>query len=446
MITIGNRDIIKIHKGRTNIVTSLIFVSLIFILFYRYFVEKGVTDNIKYVVDAITIVLFLVSISKKRVTKIFELILLTYALIVLIGTIARIANITIWDSNIVNFLMDIRMLARYPMYTFVCVSFLKNNDCKMIKKIVYSFNIINTVLIIYQYFTINVWDYWMRGDYLNGFFGAYRGGNVYENVLLVIVTTIAIDDYATKKINSFMLLVNLGVNLLAATITELKYFYVEIAVIILIYFVASLKRVTINKIFRGLIVASICFVGAVFLINMLYKLYPWMKGTLTSWTRILDYLSNSHGESRSMVNRTSFISDVNNIIFHGDVIKLIFGVGLGTANTGVFGGSLPEFTQKYGYSAYSWYSSSYILVETGIIGLMLYCIAFLLPMKRRFTRDRSKRKMVICTCIMSIMMIFYNETFRTDAGLMMCVLLAISNKSNAEIAAERNGQTGVQFR
>lgn len=435
MTTIRNRYIIRSHKGRINIESSLIYLSLIFILFYRHFVGKGVTDNVKYALDVITIVVFLVSINKRQITNLFKLTILMYAFITIIGTIARLANITIWDSDIANYLMDIRMLSRYPMYAFACVSLLNNNDCKKIKKIVYSFNIINTVLIIYQYFTINVWDYWMRGDYLNGFFGAYRGGNVYENVLLVIVTIIALDDYTTKKINTPLMLINLGVNLFAATIAELKYYYIEIAVILLIYFASSLKNLTTRKLFRNLIVVLICIVGAVYLINVLYKIYPWMQGTLTSWTRILDYFSNSHGDSRGMINRTSFISDVNGTIFHGNVIDLIFGVGLGTANTGVFGGSLPEFTQKYGYTAYSWYSSSYMFVETGMLGLILYCIAFLLPMKRRFTRD--SRKMVICTCIMSIMMIFYNETFRTEAGLMMCVLLAISNKSKADIVGDR---------
>lgn len=432
MTTIRKRYIIKFHKGRVNIESVLIYLSFIFILFYRHFVERGVTDNIKYVLDVITIVAFMVSIAKARITNLFKLSLLVYTFIVIIGTLVRVANITIWDSDIANFLMDIRMLARYPMYAFACASLLDYNDSKNIKKIVYSFNLVNTVLIIYQYFTLNVFDYWMRGDYLNGFFGAFRGGNIYENALLVIVTIIAIEDYTTKKINTATMLVNIGVSLLAATLSELKYYYLEGAVILLIYYASSLKRVTTKKIIRSLIIASICIIGAVYFINILYKLYPWMQGTLTSWTRMLDYFSNSHGDSQGMINRTSFISDINNTIFHGDVIDLIFGVGLGTANTGVFGGSLPEFTQKYSYTTYSWISSSYMLIETGIVGLILYCTAFILPINKKFTRDTSKRKMVICTCIISIMMIFYNETFRTEAGLMMCILLAISNINNVD--------------
>lgn len=432
-----NEFVIKIRKKRTNLESLLIYLSIIFALFYRHFVEMGVTDNVKYALDVITIVVFLVSINKKHITDLFKHIVLLYAFITIIGTIARLVNIAIWDSYISNYLMDIRMLARYPMYAFACASILSNDNCKTIKKITYSFNILNTVMIIYQYFTINVWDYWMRGDYLNGFFGAYRGGNAYENVLLIIVTIIVLDDYTTKTINAPLMLINLGVNLLAATIAELKFYYIEITVILLIFFTSSLKKLTVRKLFRNLIIIIICIAGVIYLINVLYKLYPWMQGTLTSWTRISDYFSNSHGDSRNMINRTSFIRDVNNTIFHGDIIDLMFGVGLGTANTGVIGDTLPEFTQKYTSTAYSWYSSSYVLVETGIIGLALYCIAFLLPIKRRFTRVGSNRKMVICTCIMSIMMIFYNETFRTEAGLMMCVLLAISYKSNSDIVGNK---------
>ena len=157
-----------------------------------------------------------------RFTNLFKLLTLIYAYIIVIGTVSRVTNITVWNSDIVHFMMDIRMLARYPMYTFACVSLLNDNDCRIIKKTLYIFNVINTLLIIYQYNTINVLDYWMRGDYLNGFFFFFCGGNVHENVLLVIVTIIAIDDYVAKKINTPLMLINLVVNLLVATITELK--------------------------------------------------------------------------------------------------------------------------------------------------------------------------------------------------------------------------------
>lgn len=433
MIAEMHRIIEKVINGQIDIPALLVFISLIFIFFYRFIIGVGAKESIKYILDVITIVLALISIKKKQMTDLFKITILIYGLIVVIGTITRLFNIDNWTSHIVNYLMDIRMLARYPLYAFSCISVLDDDDCKIIKKLICAFNVINAICIVYQYFTVDVWDYWMRGDYINGFFGAYRGGNLYENVLLVIVTIIVLDGYAKKKIKASTMLINIILNLFIATIIELKFFYLEVAVIFLTYFLASFKESTNKDMIRIIkILVTLAIVGFCF-INILYKLYPWMRGTLSSWERMSDYLSNSHGDSQKMINRTTFISDVYHILFHGNITDLIFGIGLGSANTGNVGGVLPEFTQKYINTAYSWYSSSYLLVETGIIGFILYFIAFIMPVRKKYISYSSNRKMIICTCIMSIMMIFYNETFRTEAGLMMCILFAIANNSDPDI-------------
>lgn len=434
MITEIGKQIKKINKG--NIPTMLVFLSLIFIFFYRFFIGLGAMESIKYTLDVITIALAFISIRKKRFNNLFKLTISIYGLIIAVGTITRLFYISTWTSNIANYLMDIRMLLRYPLFAFGCTSVLNNDDCKHIKKLLYFFNIINSICIVYQYLTVNVADYWMRGDYLNGFFGAYRGGNLYENVLLVIVTIIVFDDYLKNKINAPAMIINIILNLFVATIIELKFFYVEAVVVFFIYFFSSFKELTAKEVYRNIILFVIITVFGICFVNILYKLYPWMQGTLTSLERISDYLSNSHGDSQEMINRTTFISDVSNIIFHGRVINLVFGIGLGSANTGMIGGMLPEFTQKYSTTAYSWYSSSYMLVETGIIGFTLYLMTFLLPASKKFVRYSSNRKIILCTCIMSLLIIFYNETFRTEAGLMMCLLFAVAYKSDPDIRAD----------
>jgi hypothetical protein len=428
------KQIKKINKG--NIPTMLVFLSLIFVFFYRFLIGLGAMESIKYLLDAITITLTFISLRKKQFSNLFKLTILIYGLIIVVGTIARLFYISTWPSNVANYLMDIRMLTRYPLYAFVCTSVLNDDDKKHIKELVYSFNIFNSIYIVYQYFTVKVADYWMRGDYLNGFFGAYRGGNLYENVLLVIVTIIVFDDYLKNKIKAHTMIINIIINLFVATIIELKFFYVEAVIIFLIYFVSSFKELTRKKVNRSIIIFAVITVIGICFVNILYKLYPWMQGTLTSWERISDYLLNSHGDSQEMINRTTFLSDVSNMIFHGSVIHQVFGIGLGSANTGMIGGVLPEFTQKYSTTAYSWYSSSYMLVETGIIGFTLYLMTFLLPVSIKNVRHSSNSKMILCICIMSILMVFYNETFRTEAGLMMCLLFAVANKSDSDIRTD----------
>ena len=67
---------------------------------------------------------------------------------------------------------------------------MKKNHIEKIFDYLLIYQIINTILIIYQFITVKVDDFWMRGDYLNGFFGTQRGGNLYVNVLMLMVILI----------------------------------------------------------------------------------------------------------------------------------------------------------------------------------------------------------------------------------------------------------------
>ena len=62
---------------------------------------------------------------------------------------------------------------------------------------------INTILIIYQFITVKVDDFWMRGDYLNGFFGTQRGVNLYVNVLMFMVILIVYNRWINKSIKKW---------------------------------------------------------------------------------------------------------------------------------------------------------------------------------------------------------------------------------------------------
>lgn len=46
---------------------------------------------------------------------------------------------------------------------------MKKNHIEKIFDYLLIYQIINTILIIYQFITVKVDDFWMRGDYLNGF-------------------------------------------------------------------------------------------------------------------------------------------------------------------------------------------------------------------------------------------------------------------------------------
>lgn len=87
----------------------------------------------------------------------------------------------------------------------------------------------NTALIIYQFITVKVEDYWMRGDYLNGFFGVKRGGNLYVNVLLIAVILIVYNKWKNKKLKLSMALLTVATCFVDAVLIELKVFLLNLS-------------------------------------------------------------------------------------------------------------------------------------------------------------------------------------------------------------------------
>lgn len=396
-------------------ISLILFLFLIvFALFHRFLIQCGVPDVTKYLLDLLNVVLFSVALIKtKRISSVTIMHFLILVLLLIMGTISMLVGGGVWNVTILNYILDLRSVLRPFIFFYVCLILLNHNLIEKVKDMLIIYQIVNAVYIVYQYFTLEVDKPWMRGDNLNGFFGIERGGNIYVNCIAVITIIIAFERYKNKQYDfKQMAFITVG-NAIIATLIELKMFYIELVVMMLIYFL-KIKHFSYKKLFSGLILIPVVIVLGRVMIMLLYKLYPSMDGSL-SLEGMMNLTSKGGYTGGNDLNRISFIQGINNYIFHSDLFQNLFGLGLGSATIN------SDFFLKYDSTHYTWFSSAYIYVEMGIIGLLLYLLSFIsmllfsLPYKKKYMQ---------CIVTMTLIMIFYNETMKTEACYFVAFALA----------------------
>lgn len=94
-----------------------------------------------------------------------------------------------------------------------------------------------------------------------------------------------------------------------------------------------------------------------------------------------------------------------------------------------------EFAQKFYWTNYSWYSTAYMLIETGVVGLIIYIISFLM-LFFNIKRDALYASISKCMCLIAIILMIYNESLKTEAGYMIFFLIAIGFSGKREQEGE----------
>ena len=406
----------KLKKADIPYYGFLLLFLLLF--FHRFLVEIGAQDYLRYTLDIVNIALFLfATIRGIRIGTIEKRLTLAFFIVIASGTIAAIINIGRWQSNILYFAFDCRNLLRFVLFFLSCKTLLRESDVIRLLKLILGFHVINCVYIVYQYFTLEVPNYWMRGDNLNGFFGTSTGGNLYVNALLVFTTIIVLYQRSMKICSKHKMYFFIALYLIIAVLIELKAFFIEIVIIAVAFAWPYIKKMTEKQLIRGIIIVIVGTISFVILVRVLYRVYPSMANTL-SISRMIELSRTTTG---SEIGRLTFFSDVASIIYKGDILSTMIGVGLGTANTN---GEMTQFANVYYSTHYSWYSMPYMLIETGAIGLIAYIYSFIALLLHSKNRNQYKR-ILLCSVMISVFILFYDEAFKIEAGYLLYFLLAL---------------------
>jgi len=279
---------------------------------------------------------------------------------------------------------------------------------------------INTIVCLFQRFILG-----FSQDNLGGLFGVRSGSNGHLNIFMIIVVTKAIVYYFNKKENIKECLLKISAALLIAALAELKFFFIEVAIILVL---ASL----ISKFsWRKVLAIILILVGIVLSISLLGALFPGFAGMFTIEGILANSASKSGYTGRGDLSRLTAIRTVVEQFFSHEGSSLI-GYGLGNCDySSAFEFLTTPFFKAHSWMHYMWFSTAFIFLEMGYIGLLFFFGFFVLVfVYSEKVGRKNKDRRVHCQIakiisILAVLIAIYNVSLRTEAGYMMYFMLAL---------------------
>ena len=276
---------------------------------------------------------------------------------------------------------------------------------------------INIAVTGYQFFILGY-----NQDYLGGIFGIERGCNSYSLVLFAIVLSKSLLSYMNDTEKAIPCFLKCGAAIIAAAMAELKVFFLFI---ILIFAIA----VILTK-FSWKKVVLFLFVSLVFVFagNLLTAIFG--EDQQISIDRFYQLITASNYSSYNDLGRLTAIPTISDSFLKSWPDRL-FGMGLGNCDTSTFAICNTPFFETYQALHYSWFSSAFLFLETGYVGLMMNNLFFIICLILSVGKLRKKRnnilfcQLCIIMSILCIVFTFYNSSLRTEVGYIAFFILAL---------------------
>lgn len=317
------------------------------------------------------------------------------------------------------YLWGFRNNFRAFLYFLCCCMCMNREDLNEICDMFVKLLPVNIVLCTIQYIlAINSGDQDVLkfvGDHVGGVFGNVKGCNRILNIYILFVFMWALTMYLKKEKNGMYFLLSFVGCAYLAILSELKILVLEFLIV---------APVLVNLIKKG---TSKVLYGFLFLFGFFaFTAYwamtnPLIAAMLNSVDTIIDY-SSADSYGTNAVNRLTVIPVVYDVFFEGDIWKLLFGIGLGNADTSNFAFLSTPIAARYGYLRYNIFQSGFLFLEIGLVGMALF-IAFFVVNYLSFTRYIKKAENLDPLVyiggvfnLVAILCIFYNTSLRSEVS------------------------------
>lgn len=373
----------------------------------------GIPSSANYVTDLVTLMLVILMLQCNHCTieKSSQFIIaMLFVIVVIISYIGNgySATLLIWGG---------RNLFRFYLFFFACIYFLNVSDFDNIMDGLKILFWVNIALIIYQRWGLNYF-----GDACSGLYslGNISGGNGSVNILMYVVVCYVLAEQAEKKIKIRTMILYLFSALAVAAFIELKYFFIEMIVIVCLY--TGLRRKSI----RAWAFLGIAMVALFWGIDLLQKINPSFAGFFQIEEIIDDSMQYGISEKVGRLSGMSIMLD-NYLI---TPFQKLFGIGLGNAD---YSSSFDIFTsdfyrQHYGLSYY-FFMSAWMMVETGILGTIIYLSMFALAIYKSWKMCKTKDFHAYAAVMLSVsalLQYFYNQMLRVEtSGYLLQLTIAL---------------------
>ena len=385
-------------------------VAFVFFLpFVQAFLSEflGLPDEIKFLADVVLVVLLvkIVMISRNiSITKQFV------PFLIIIGAFFAYVTVTYFFNykSIFYYIWGTRNYFRFYIAFIVYAVFLKWNDIKNWLKLLDWLYVLNFLVVIVEF------GLGFRQDYLGGLFGVQKGCNGGLLVFLAVILTKVVLGFMRNEESTAKCLFFVFAGLLIAALSELKIFFIMFVIIVLLAMLMTKSSVKKTVFFL------VCAVLLTVFSSLLSLMYDEFAGFL-SLEKLLDALSNPNYATKEDIGRFTAIPIISKN-FLPSLPDKFFGIGLGNADTSSLAVFNTPFYDMYGFLHYAIFSYSFLYLETGIVGLLLYVSFFVASFVVALKLYKS-RKADECVCqltmifsVMCAIFMFYNVALRSETA------------------------------
>lgn len=381
-----------------------------------------IPDFVKYTIDLAWVGLFVIlfvckQIRVKKEIAPFVIFIGIWLLYVIVGYIFN------YQSPF-YFLWGIRNNFRFYVAFIAYTTFLDKDDISSSLKIVDGLFWVNMVVSFVQFFILGY-----QQDYLGGIFGVGRGCNAYSSVLFAFVVSKSLLQYFNGKEKSWLCFLKCGVSLILAAMAELKFYFVLFILMVIIAMIMTKFS------WRQLLTFVLVAIMTMFAGSILTIIFG--ENNQLSLEKIFELITSENYASTQDLGRISAIPTLSKKILT-QWYERLFGMGIGNCDTSAFAICNTPFFQRYEYLHYSWFSSAFLFLETGYVGLLLnlsfYVLIIIFSIKQINKKENEPIycKMAIIFAIICIILTFYNSALRKEVGYIAYFALAlpfIGNKS-----------------
>lgn len=407
-------DVLKIKAG--SLTKYIIIMPFLFATFLQLLHFPAL---IKYTIDVCWILL-LVFLARRNAYKDENLVYIMRWWIICYFLYTLLLYIVNYQS-LIYYAWGVRNNFRFYVFFFACIYFLKKEDVKKYLRLFDWLFWIDLVVTLIQFFGLGY-----RQDLLGGIFGTETGSNGYTNIFLVIIIAKSIVGYLHKKESLAVFVAKLTAAILMAAMAELKFFYVELVIIIAIAVLQtgfSWKKIVLVVVFAIAVYMGLEALNYFFPSdsNDSYTILGLIEGgtSTTGYTGTNDF------------NRLTGVTLINNN-FLTTIPQRLFGYGLGNCDSNLsYSFLITPFAQKYAGLHYGWFMLSFSYLETGMIGLtflfgfFVLCYIFTRRIRRKYTEKQEICQLAMIVAVCSIVLCIYNASLRTEAGYMVYFILAL---------------------
>ncbi len=378
----------------------------------------GLPGAVRYIMDVawVFLLIYLYRATKLRWTDgsgklvIWIVLFLMYTFVLYLGQF----------QSPLYYLWGLRNEFRFYFMFFSCVVFLNQSEARDYLRIWDILFWVNFAAALFQFFVLGV-----KQDFLGGIFGVGEGVNGYINIFMLTIVTKALALYLNRQENTRSCFLKCGAALIIAAMAELKFFFAEFLLVVLLALLFS------NFTWRKLWILLGALASVILGVALLTEIFPGFSDFFSIQWFAENAFSDKGYTGYGDLNRLNAIPKINEVWLKNGWQRLL-GLGLGNCDTSAFAFLNTPFFRRNGDMHYTWLSYAKIYLETGWIGLIFYFGFFVLVYHRVGKIQKTVHGEAACYCllakIMAIMCVIisvYNSSLRTEAGYMVYFVLAI---------------------